>query len=334
MATPKKPVTAKTEAGGLLPSGIAASENVLKNQYAAQWAFWHQDDVKNADGTITVGPLGNFLDKAIQGGWIDNATKFNLEFRKTDWYQKNGPQAIAAATDKYTNPTVWQNELTRRSSEIQNQSTALGYKLDANTITGLAETSLYQAYDATAWSNEGYQTQLRSKIVNAAKTAQIPISEGAALTNEQALRTYAQDMGVPMTKDFFTNAANSINDPSQAVDINAFKNQIRDAASSQYNGFGDLIGKGMTIRQIASPYIQSMANILEVPVDQIDFTKDQTIQKALGTSVAPGGVSQPMSLWQFNQSLRQDPRWAYTDNARDSVNGMARQVLKDFGMVS
>jgi hypothetical protein len=31
--------------------------------------------------------------------------------------------------------------------------------------------------------------------------------------------------------------------------------------------------------------------------------------------------------------LRQDPRWAFTNNARDSVNSMAHQVLKDFGLM-
>jgi hypothetical protein len=39
-------------------------------------------------------------------------------------------------------------------------------------------------------------------------------------------------------------------------------------------------------------------------------------------------------LWEFQQQLRQDPRWNYTRNAQDSLMGTARKVLQDFGLVS
>jgi hypothetical protein len=39
-------------------------------------------------------------------------------------------------------------------------------------------------------------------------------------------------------------------------------------------------------------------------------------------------------MWQYEQTLRQDPRWGFTNNARDSVNSTAHQILKDFGVMS
>jgi hypothetical protein len=39
-------------------------------------------------------------------------------------------------------------------------------------------------------------------------------------------------------------------------------------------------------------------------------------------------------LWQFEQELRQDPRWTYTNNAQEDLMGTARQILKNFGLVS
>jgi len=39
-------------------------------------------------------------------------------------------------------------------------------------------------------------------------------------------------------------------------------------------------------------------------------------------------------LWQFEQELRKDPRWNYTNNAQQSLMNTARQVLQDFGLVS
>ena len=108
-------------------------------------------------------------------------------------------------------------------------------------------------------------------------------------------------------------------------------NQIKNDAIGKYTGFGGLLDKGMTMSQIADPYVQSMQRILETT--DVDWTKDPTIQKALGTTIGPDGTSQATPLWQFEQGLRSDPRWAYTNNARDYVNGVIHQIGRDFGMV-
>jgi hypothetical protein len=39
-------------------------------------------------------------------------------------------------------------------------------------------------------------------------------------------------------------------------------------------------------------------------------------------------------MWQYQQQLRQDPRWGQTDNAREEVNGIAHGILRDFGVMS
>ena len=338
MATPNKPAT--TSAGDLVPQALtstvdpASAEKALKNNFAAQWAFWHQDDVTNADGTVTQGELANLLDKAIQSGWLQSSDPTNFEnaLRSTKWYANNGAQGLLAAKDKYSNPTVYKTSLSRRITDVQNQATALGYNLDDATVKNLAETSLFSAYDDAAFTSSAYQTQLQAKIAQASKAANTPLSSGQGLTNEQKLRVYGQDMGVNLGDKWYTDAANSINDPSTKTDYATYEKMIRDQATAKYSGFSDLINKGVTVKQIADPYVQSMASILEVDPANIDYTKDPTIQKGLGMGIAQGGVTQPMPMWQYEQTLRQDPRWAYTNNARDSVNGMAHQVLKDFGM--
>jgi hypothetical protein len=332
---------AANAAGALVPgevSGavdVASAEKVLKNNYAAQWAFWHQQDTVDASGNVVEGELAKLLDTAIQKGWLQaqDPTNFETALRSTKWYQANGAQGLLAAKDEFSNPPTWQASLSKRTTDIQSTALAQGYQLDPQTIQNLARTSLYSAYDNTVFGSSAYQTQLTSKIAQAAVAAKTPIALGAGLTNEQKLRVYAQDMGVNLGDKWFTDAANTINDPLSGADYGTYQKMIRDNASAKYSGFSDLIGKGVTVRQIADPYVQSMANILEVDPATIDYTKDETVKKGLGFSMAQGGVTQPMPMWQYEQSLRQDPRWAYTNNARDSVNGMAHQVLKDFGLM-
>jgi hypothetical protein len=43
------------------------------------------------------------------------------------------------------------------------------------------------------------------------------------------------------------------------------------------------------------------------------------------------GPDKEMSLYDFQRSLRKDPRWQYTDQARQSVSEAALGVLRDFG---
>lgn len=338
MAT--KPAT--NSAGGLLPGAITGQANpaeaqaILKKDYAAQWAFWHQDDTLDANGHVVEGELAKFLDQAITKGWLSatDSTNFETNLKKTAWYQKNGAQGLLAAQDEFASPTAWKDSLSRRVTDIQAIAAAQGYKLDPETINGLAKTSLYQAYDSTAWNSAAYQTQLSSKIAQTAKANGATVTGGAVLSNEQKLKAYAQGMGVNYGDSWFKDAADSINDPSSATDINTYEDMIRQQAKAKYSGFSDLIDKGVSVKQIADPYVQAKARLLEVPADSIDFTTDPHVQKGLGMGIAQGGITQPMPLWQYEQTLRQDPKWAYTDNARDYVSNTAHQILKDFGVMS
>ena len=337
-----------TQAGALLPGEVSgtpdvkSAEQLLQKNYAAQWAFWHQDDVKNADGTITQGKLSQFLDSMLADGTIAAAAsgskaavdKFNIALQNTDWYKAHGAQGLAAATVQYTQPTTWQDSIKNRSADIASMATTLGYKLDPSTISKLAETSLYQAYDSTVFNSNAGQIALQSKIAQAAKAEKLGATSGLALTNAQTLKTYLQDMGGGFSDQWVTDAINNINDPSTQTDINTYKDMIKQQAISKYSGFSGLIDKGVTIKQIADPYVQSMANILEIDPTAIDYTKDASVKKALATTMNSDGTTSPMPLWQYEQTLKQDPRWAFTNNAREDVNGMLHQIGKDFGFVS
>jgi hypothetical protein len=86
-----------------------------------------------------------------------------------------------------------------------------------------------------------------------------------------------------------------------------------------------LIDSGLDLTDVYQPYRQSMATILEIPFDKIDLN-DPTLTSAITDK---GN----MTLFDFKKSLRKDPRWQYTDNAREVVSSGLTQVLKDFGFM-
>lgn len=86
---------------------------------------------------------------------------------------------------------------------------------------------------------------------------------------------------------------------------------------------GTLLDEGLDLSNIYAPYRTRMANLLEVAPDSIALD-DPLLRSAYGQD-------KEMSLFDFQRAVRKDPRWQYTDNARQAVSGVALQVLRDFG---
>jgi hypothetical protein len=66
-----------------------------------------------------------------------------------------------------------------------------------------------------------------------------------------------------------------------------------------------------------------MATVLEINPNTISLN-DPTLRGAIGPD-------KEMSIYDFQRSLRKDPRWQYTNNAREEVSDVALKVLRDFG---
>ena len=108
--------------------------------------------------------------------------------------------------------------------------------------------------------------------------------------------------------------------------IDTIQSNIRAiAANAMPDNVKKLMDAGNDLTDIYQPYRQSMATILEIPYDKIDLS-DPTLTDAITDK---GN----MTIFDFKKSLRKDPRWQYTDNAREVVSSGLTQVLKDFGFM-
>jgi hypothetical protein len=66
-----------------------------------------------------------------------------------------------------------------------------------------------------------------------------------------------------------------------------------------------------------------MANVLEINPDQIDLN-DNSLRMAINEKG-------DMNIYDYKKALRQDDRWQYTGQAKESVSNAALKVLQDFG---
>ena len=108
------------------------------------------------------------------------------------------------------------------------------------------------------------------------------------------------------------------------IDLNTVLSNARQiAAQGQPEYVRNLLSSGYNLEDIYAPYKQTMASILEINPDQIDLN-DSSLRMAINEKG-------DMNIYDYKKALRQDSRWQYTGQARESVSDAALKVLKDFG---
>jgi hypothetical protein len=90
-----------------------------------------------------------------------------------------------------------------------------------------------------------------------------------------------------------------------------------------------MIDKGLTVRDIASPYLDAMATTFEIDPTSANL-EDPLMQKAL-TNLSQGNEPSLKPLWQFQQELKQDNRYFKTNKAHQDMTGLATEIARQFG---
>jgi hypothetical protein len=158
---------------------------------------------------------------------------------------------------------------------------------------------------------------------------ELAIPEGPSGKYFVALKNLAADNGLMLSDGAATSYANKI--VSGLVDENTVFNTLRESAANAFPSLADKIKAGIDLKTLADPYIQSMSNILEVPDTSIDLF-DSKIRNAMAFTLPDGKIG-TKSIYDFEKELRQDPRWQYTNKAREQAASVATTVLRDFGFM-
>ena len=164
-----------------------------------------------------------------------------------------------------------------------------------------------------------------TKIINAATGdpgAVANLNKGSFGSTLTTLRNAYSNNGLPINDKSLAQQATEI-----ALDKNKLDstiNLINLQAQTYFPALSEKIGQGYTVKQLLSPYINTRANILEEDPDAIDL-------KSL-TKVAqnPKGL---MGLYDYEVSLRSDPKWRYTTNAQANMSKLSAGIAEMFGLV-
>lgn len=265
--------------------------------------------------------LKSLFKKAVSGSW--SADLFTAKLKNTKWWSAQSDTLRQYITLKYTDPASAKQKWDATMASMN----ALAVQVGAGDLWGygsaysrnLLRSAAYNSL-ALGWTDDRIKDWLGSKT-----TTHGGVMWGAAGEAFDKLHEIAYLNGMTYNT-WYANEARKI--VSGRDTIESAEAAVRAQAAAKYSAFADQIKAGQNVMDLASPYIQSVAKILEVPDTDIGLTNSH-VSKAMTAN--KGGQAQ--SIWEFENSLRQDPTWKKTQNAQDSTMQMAHQVLQSFGMV-
>jgi hypothetical protein len=262
-----------------------------------------KDDMLQAARTVSELNYGNAVaGKRVQAsleGYLSTPEKYGFAAAGV----KAGPSA---------------EEVKVKADAIRIYATDLGVGLDDAAVNKLAREWAAGRFDTTT---------IKPQI---ARSGKIDFAKGAAAEQLNTLKELAGSYGMQYDQGWYNTAATNV--LTGKDDIETYKQYVRDQAKSKFPTLVAQLDQGFTVRQLASPYVQTMSNILEIDPNTIGLN-DVYVNQAL-TGLDAEGKPSTKPLWQFEQDLRKDPRWNFTKNAQDSLMNTTRKVLQDFGLVS
>jgi hypothetical protein len=109
-------------------------------------------------------------------------------------------------------------------------------------------------------------------------------------------------------------------------------NDIKNLSASAYPAYAEGIKNNVSLSALASNVTSSVANILELDPDTVDFN-NPLVKRIMGYINPTTGKQEIMPQWMVDKTIKSSPDWVYTNNARDTIDSLTTKVFSDWGLM-
>ena len=287
--------------------------------------------------------LKTLFTQASKGNW--SGQDFTARLKQTDWAKKYAANAQAGELSRTQSPSTWVDSFNRMRAHIAQVAVNMGEAVrpqDIGTETAIANANR-QDGTITQWAidhagDTNFEDALQKHIATIGQV-NLALPGGTAASDMMKLKAYAGQMGLgylalPGGQDYFSNAAQSNLLGTTTIDTQ--QAQLLKMAKDKYQAFAPSLDAGQTVHALAAPYINTLANLLEIAPDQIDLSSSTGYGKMVNdalTGIDPAN-QKPMALYDFEKQVKSRPEWGKTNNARDTIMGGVGSLLASLGKVS
>lgn len=281
--------------------------------------------------------LGDDYQKAIEE-WTNDAARTGREILFEEWIAENPKTGgdrtrIPTGTVKISTPTQaaaliesrFKAELGRMPTpeELEDYSKRLRKRESKKSAITVGRPKVVDGVVVTEYTGGFEKDQFINNIIRKSPEYKQKLEQAKNLTRQELAKVAAAN-GLDLTRDFGASVDGWVKQVEGGTDIDVIKNTIRQTARlGMPDRVAGLLDQGVDLETVYAPYKRIMASVLELNPDSISLN-DPTLRGAIGQD-------REMTLYDFQRSLRKDPRWQYTNNAREEVSTAALQVLRDFG---
>lgn len=258
--------------------------------------------------------------EAVKKDW--SVQRFQAEIQDTNWFKKHSDTWRTNTYLKLTDPKTYDERVEKVERGLADAAGALGIDFKNNKqIQEMAEQAFLHGWDESKINN------VLARMVKV--TGQHSVGGDLAAIQDR-LQNFAYQNGITVTPKTMQKWLRSVVRGTGTEQ--EFQNYVQTMASAKFPNWRKEIMAGMTVAELAEPYRNTMAELLELNPNEISMN-DRTLRQAMSFKNDKGEWDS-VAIGDFEDMLRKDKRWQYTDNAREQVSSVTANLLRDFGLIA
>lgn len=317
---------AKAKAEAEAKAAAAAAEEEAKAQKTI-WVSWLRTTFSSLEDKTQKAQIDALFDKAIKQGW-DEAT-FMEALKGTGWWQNTLPslrQFFIESNDP-RNKATFAEKISNNITSISAKLEALGIaprSVDPATGKVIDNSELIKGIALEAVKNNWTDDELENYL---STRSEIIFTGGGTLGSYlDRVNQTAYLYGISLDNNMKNAINTSLLDPLDGRDVQYWLNSVKQMAydAPENKPFLASLQAGRSLYEVTNSYRSQMANLLELDGTAITWNDlmGKVIDKETGNA---------RTFADFTKSLKADPLWQYTRNAKETYSNMALDVAKMFG---
>ena len=270
---------------------------------------------------MAIPDIAKLLIEASQPGAQWTSQKFQAAIEGTNWWRTTSQPARQWQTLKLTQPGEASRQSAQTAVQIHQLAAQEGILLTPADLASLVDNAQKESWNAA---------QIQQAVGQQA--GQKTLTAGTIQNTATQLGQTAQSYGLPLSDHTKFAWAQRIAEGTATTD--GFNAYAQDQAKLMFPTLAKHIDQGMTVRQLADPYLQIAGQTLGVDPNALELTDPKWIA-ALQAKNAQGVVTGPMSQQDWQTKIMNDPVYGYdhTVNAQESASNLVQQLGQTFGVV-
>jgi hypothetical protein len=239
---------------------------------------------------------------------------------KTNYYMNSSSTVKAREKQRLEQPAVYADSVQKYKIAAQKRLVKSGIRIDTATFDSLVNDAYAKNLD---------DNQLDQAILTSGK---ITGFGGNILGDTTSLKTYANSFGVSklLNNAYWTSKQQGLF--AGTITEEDIQQEIRNLSASAFPAYADGIAKNISLTSQASNVIQSVATLLEVDADTIDFD-NPTVRKITQYIDPTTQKAAIMPQWMVERTIKSDPAWGFTKNGTAAIDDITYKAFSDMGLI-